>query len=552
MSFLPQFLTSKNGKRNVLFVLGGLLSSSLLIGLLLLGEIRLAVTASVLLMILGMAFYDVRIAIVGLFIYLTFMGDIRRMLVPISGWSGNDPLLMIAPLVTLLLFANALITKRLSLNSPIAKVTALFMVFMTLQIFNPKQGGLMVGIVGAMLYLIPMLWFWIGRAYATKDIVYLWLYRVMPTLAVIAALMGLYQVMYGWLPYQIAWFRVAGYSALGPSEDLLRSISIFPNLTEYLHYLGIVIVACMAALFKKQWTYALLIPLLFSALFLAGSRGPVLMVVLTASILFTVQGRSMATWAPRLALTLVIGVGVLVWGLSQAGEASSQMGNERMSHVMGRQADLIPSGEANAKGGGGTVAIHGNLLWLGIKWGFQEPLGRGIGSTTRAAAKFGDGGGSTEKDFTNMFVSGGVIGGFLYLAVIFFVVSGAIRYWQRERTLLALAIIGILAFTGMSWLKPGQYMLTPLIWLLIGALDRFSTERRLLDAQAETADPVHLTPSRPPRPREHASAKTQPYASSAAWQDEPGEPSFNRERSDMAASESPLQLMDDREPPRST
>lgn len=549
MTFLPQFLTSKDGKQNVLFVLGGLIGSSLLIGLIILGELRLAVTASVLLMILGMAFYDVRIAIVGLFVYLTLMGDIRRMLVPLSGWSGNDPLLLIAPIVTLLLFANALITKRLSLNSPIAKVTALFMVFMTLQIFNPKQGGLMVGVVGAMLYLIPMLWFWIGRAYATKDIVYLWLYRVMPALAVIAALMGLYQVMYGWLPYQIAWFRIAGYSALGPSEDLLRSISIFPNLTEYLHYLGIVIVSCMAALFKKQWTYVLLIPLLFAALFLAGSRGPVLMVILTASILFTVQGRQIKTWAPRLALTLVVGIGGLVWGLSEAGEASSQMGNERMSHVMGRQADLIPSGEAGEKSGGGTMAIHGNLLWLGIKWGFQEPLGRGIGSTTRAAAKFGDGGGSTEKDFTNMFVSGGVIGGFLYLAVIFFVVRGAIQYWQRERTLLALALIGILAFTGMSWLKPGQYMLTPLIWLLIGALDRFSTERRLLDAQADSADAMQMDPPNGPSP---GSSPHHPPAPSSSQRPGPEKPSPKRDVSNHTATGSPLQLMEDASPPGST
>jgi hypothetical protein len=38
-------------------------------------------------------------------------------------------------------------------------------------------------------------------------------------------------------------------------------------------------------------------------------------------------------------------------------------------------------------------------------------------------------------------------------------------------------MVGILAFLGLSWLKPGQYVLTPLVWLTIGALDRFSTYR---------------------------------------------------------------------------
>jgi hypothetical protein len=399
------------------------------------------------------------------------MGDLRRMLVPVSGWSGTDPLLLIAPITTLLLFATALLSKRLALDSWIARAVAIFMGFMTLQIFNPVQGGLMVGIAGAMLYLVPMFWYWIGRAYATQQFIHLWFYRVMPALAVLAALVGLYQFAYGWLPYQLEWFRIAGYSSLGPSEDLLRSISIFPNLTEYIHFLGAVIVACVAALFRRDWRYAPLLLILFIALFLAGSRGPILKVVIVTSLLATVQGRSISTWAPRLAVTLLLGGIFLVWGLSQAGEVSQRVGHDRASHVLNRQANLLPSED----GRGGTVAIHGNLFYLGLKWGFEQPLGRGIGSTTLAASKFGGQGGSTEKDLTDMFVSGGVIGGFLYLAIILLVATQAVRYWHTERSLIALAMLGILAFLGLSWLKPGQYVLTPLVWLTIGALDRFST-----------------------------------------------------------------------------
>jgi hypothetical protein len=450
--------------------MGAIALSSLLI----LGETRLAVAAAIFAALTGLAVIDVRIAMLGLFTYLTVMGDLRRMLVPVSGWSGTDPLLLIAPITTLLLFATALLSKRLALDSWIARAVAIFMGFMTLQIFNPVQGGLMVGIAGAMLYLVPMFWYWIGRAYATQDFIYLWFYRVMPVLAVLAALMGLYQFAYGWLPYQLEWFRIAGYSSLGPSEDLLRSISVFPNLTEYIHFLGAVIVACVAALFRRDWRYAPLILLLFIALFLAGSRGPILKVIIVTSLLATVQGRSIATWAPRLAVTLLLGGIFLVWGLSQAGEVSQRVGHDRASHVLNRQANLLPSED----GKGGTVAIHGNLFYLGLKWGFEQPLGRGIGSTTLAASKFGGQGGSTEKDLTDMFVSGGVIGGFLYLAIILLVATQAVRYWHTERSLIALAMVGILAFLGLSWLKPGQYVLTPLVWLTIGALDRFSTYRQ--------------------------------------------------------------------------
>jgi hypothetical protein len=460
-------------QKSFLVVFGALVAGVAAVsGLLIIGETRSAVSTAILAALVGMAVLDVRLSILGLFTYLTLMGDIRRMLISVAGWSGTDPLLLIAPATTCLLFVTAVLSNRLALDTWVSRLIAIFMGYMTLQIFNPTQGGLMVGVAGGMLYLIPMLWFWIGKAFATRRFVHLWFYRIMPVLAVLAALMGVYQFAYGWLPYQLDWYRISGYTAVGPSEDLLRSISIFPNITEYIFYIGVVIVSAVASMFKRDWTYAPLVPFLFAAMFIAGSRGPVLMLIIVIAILYTIQGRSLATWGPRLAVTLLLGAIFLTWGLSQAGTVSQQVGHERASHILNRQAQLLPSGNEN----GGTVAVHGNLFYLGLKWGFEQPLGRGIGSTTQAGAKFGDGGGSTEKDLTDMFVAGGVIGGFLYLAIVLTTAVTAIQFWHAERSTIALAIVGILAFMGLSWLKPGHYCLTPLVWLTIGALDRLRTD----------------------------------------------------------------------------
>lgn len=467
------------------WVLHGLLflvGSAAIVGAVILGEVRTAVAGIVVVILLGLSQRNVQLAILGVLAYVTILGDLRRLLVPVAGWSGNDPLLLVTPVLTCLLFAGAILTRRITLDTPVAKAAALFMGFMTLQIFNPRQGGLMVGIAGAMLYLVPMLWFWIGRAFATKNLLHAWLFKMMPALALCAALMGLYQVFYGWLPYQIAWYRIAGYSALGPNEDMLRSISIFPNLSEYIQYLGIVIIAACAAAFKKRWDFMILAVLLFAAVFLAGSRGPIVKILLAVSILYTVQGRSIATWAPRLAVTLLIGGGMLFWGLTQAGQVATQDGvmNERVGFVLERQSNLLPSG---GDGGGGTVGIHGNLFWIGIKQGFDRPLGLGIGSTTLAAAKYGTTGTGTEKDLSDMFVAGGIVGGVLYFALVVLVSISAVRYWQRQQTLLALSFVGILAFMGLSWLKPGAYVLTPLMWLLIGSFDRFVSTQNSQDAE---------------------------------------------------------------------
>jgi hypothetical protein len=467
-----------------------LIAAAGVVGLIHVGQIRFAIAGVILGIIMSLSMLDVRLTVLVTFCYLPFIGDLRRILIPIGGWSGNDPLLLIGPAVAILLMAGALTSRRLALDSTVAKLVAVFMAFMTLQIFNPKQGPLMVGVAGAMLYLVPMLWFWVARAFATRDMVHLILYRLLPVIASIAAAMGLFQVFFGWLPYQLAWFRIAGYSALGPSEDLLRSISIFPNLTEYITYLAITIVVLVAALFKNESKWWLLVPLLFAAVFLAGSRGPIVFIFLTVTILFAIQGETFRSWVPRLAFTLILGVAALAFGLTKADRVSATMAGDgstsRVGMVMGRQADLLPSDSR----GSSTVGIHGNLFWLGIKWGLQEPLGRGIGSTTLAASKYRVSNdvraGSTEKDITDMFVGGGVVGGVLYLLIIITVASTAVRFWMDERSMIALALLALLAVSGLGWLKPGQYAVTPLIWFMIGALDRITTDRR---REMSTASP---------------------------------------------------------------
>jgi hypothetical protein len=322
----------------------------------------------------------------------------------------------------------------------------------------------MVGVAGAMLFLVPLLWFWVGRAYATKEFLETLLYKVMPALAAAAVLMGFYQTAFGYLPYQLQWYRIAGYTALGPSEELLRPLSVFPNITEYVKFLGIVTVSLLAATLKgdtKKWP---LILLFFAAIFITGTRGPIVFILFAAVIMWTVMGRGVTTWVPRFALALAIAAIGLFWVLPKAG--GIQASSERIEHVTQRQAGLVEDS------GGGTVAIHLNLLYLGFKWGFEEPLGRGVGATTLAARKFGTGGGSTEKDISDMFVSGGVIGGTLYLLLVIAISIAAVRYWNKTRSVASLAIVGYLVFMALGWLRPGQYCLTPLTWLVIGSLDR--------------------------------------------------------------------------------
>lgn len=464
--------TLSDYSRSIALILGGGTGTAVLIALAILGEARLAFAAAILTILLGLASLCIRWAILGAFVYLTLLGDIRRWILPFDAWSGADPLLVVGPVTAIVLWAVAFNSGRVDFDTPLSRWILLLMGIMILQIFNPIQGGLMVGMTGAMFLLVPLLWYWVGKSFGSEALLRAFFFRLVVPLACIAALLGFYQVTFGYPEYQLEWYRVGGYSALGPSEEYLRPLSVFPNITEYAKYLGYGILVLLVPLLRGQWVWlsAPTIIGLFLALFLTGTRGPVLLLIMSGAVLWTILGRSVRTWVPRLAVALLIGVCGMVYGLSQVGQIE---GGSRAHFNVQRQAGLIPEG-----GTSGPIAIHLNLVRIAGVRTLQQPLGHGLGYVTLAASRFGDGGFSSEKDFTDMFIALGVPGGIVYLIVQGYTTLLAIAYWRRTRSTVGLIVTGILLFSVFSWLRPGQYVATPLVWFCIGSLDRIQADHR--------------------------------------------------------------------------
>jgi hypothetical protein len=188
------------------------------------------------------------------------------------------------------------------------------------------------------------------------------------------------------------------------------------------------------------------------------------MSILVIVLMWAIQGRSVAAWGPRLAIAGLLGVMGFAWSLSQVSDLG---GSARVQANLQRQAQLVETG--------GTASIHADLAWTAVYHGLvKEPLGMGIGSITLAASKFGGDGFNSEKDLTNMFIATGAVGGIVYLILVGLVAIVAVRYWIHTRSLMALVIFGVLAVTGLTWLHPGHYVTTPLVWFVIGVLDRLS------------------------------------------------------------------------------
>jgi hypothetical protein len=64
----------------------------------------------------------------------------------------------------------------------------------------------------------------------------------------------------------------------------------------------------------------------------------------------------------------------------------------------------------------------------------------------------------------------------LYVAIVITVVWSAVRWWNAERSDLALATVGIVTVTLGGWLIGGEYSMAAIVWFCIGAMDRLSAE----------------------------------------------------------------------------
>ena len=112
------------------------------------------------------------------------------------------------------------------------------------------------------------------------------------------------------------------------------------------------------------------------------------------------------------------------------------------------------------------------MIMFGLEEGFLNPLGHGLGSTTLAATKFGGdpNASSSEVDVSDMFISLGLIGGLIYLYIVFAAFRRAFAYTQVVSLTVSLPVLAILVSTVATWMIGGQYSTSSTVCFLIGAL----------------------------------------------------------------------------------
>ncbi len=408
--------------------------------------------------------------------YLFLLGDIRRIIGTFIGFPKLDPLLLVGPVITLI-FAIPLLM-RLRLKDGVSKVMFALLVVMLLQVVNPRQGPIIVGISGAMFYVIPILWFWIGRRYGTEKVLFAVIYRVVIPLAVTAGILGLCQTYVGFLPWEAVWIAAVKdhYHALNLGGGYIRAFGFSVNSVEYAGLELVGATSVLAAFFSGRRFYAFFFPILAAALFLASSRTSIVKLIFSVAVAWALSSKGGKGWAVRLPAAIAVLFGILAFSLSRVSSSSPATPGTAAGFSAEHQVQGLAHPLDSKKS---TAGLHVTYFLGGFKQGFTSPVGFGLGAITLGGGKFGDSGSGdddsavpSEIDISDSFVSLGLIGGLLYVSAIFLIIRRAISFGQSAPKSLGLPAIAILASMGGAWIALGQYGMGPLLWFIIGCLVR--------------------------------------------------------------------------------
>ena len=453
---------------------GGVALLAILCAILAHGQFHLLLAILILLGLLSLSTVNKQLTIVLTFTYMFLMGDLRRLVSTIAPQPSFDPLLIVGPAMAFYLALPFLY--QVTLKDRLSKAMLALLVMMTLEIANPIQGGLAVGLSGAFFYIVPVLWFWIGRGLASTVVLENLFYKSILPLAGCAAILGICQTFIGFLPFEQTWINSATrvYTSLYIGSSI-RAFGFSVNAAEYATLLAFGALTIAGAFFAGRRIWILLLPLLGTALVLESSRGFIVKSVFALSVVWV-----MRKGARVRASTLIgmVAVGVLSLAslsfvasrLTPATDSAPQRGSsaqEAVSHQLGGLGHPFDSRYS-------TAGTHASMISTSLLRGVTHPLGFGLGYTTFAAEKLSGQGqtdqGSSEMDLTDMFTALGLVGGIIYLSVAFLVLQGAVRYVRVAPLHISLPVLAITFESFGGWLVGGQYSSSSMLFFLFGAL----------------------------------------------------------------------------------
>ncbi|HEV2904566.1 MAG TPA: O-antigen ligase family protein [Pyrinomonadaceae bacterium] len=437
-------------------------------------------------------------ALIAMMVFEPFRGLLRRAQYLFVNYSSDDPIHLVTPIVTLIAMMVLVRKGRLSQfwSTPLAGWVTLLAIIFVLEIFNPLQGGLYVGLTGAMFLLVPLVWFYFGQAVNEKFI--LTALRLVVLLGILGSLYGLYQLMFGYPAFEQYWIdNTDMYQSIAVGH-VKRALATFSSAEEWGRYTEIGALIALgffstAKGLRPRIGWLACAAALVGGVLLSGQRTAIFgfIVGVVALIMFSAR-----TWRSGLARVTVLLIPMaLLFVLAQAptdDELWSKAEDERVSAVLThtQRGTLKPTEEDSLQI---RFRNWGDLITSVIPY---RPLGAGIG-----AGSLGDARSNRDFDLPPidnfilvLAISCGIPGALVFVWILLRASWLAARQARtaeagtRNVTISRInaAIMPALILNSVFGLTFSIYSVAPVAWLLIGWVSaealrvRENTEREVL------------------------------------------------------------------------
>ena len=250
-------------------------------------------------------FMSLEAGLVAMMLFEPLRGFLRRVQYLFLPYSQTDPIHVVTPLVTILAFAMLLQRRRFAIfrETPLAAPVSILAVIYFLQIFNPLQGGLTVGLSGALFVLVPVVWFYFGQAIKPRFLETM--FPLMVALGMITSLYGIYQLAFGFPSFEQYWIDNTEFYNSISVGNVKRALATFSSAEEWGRYIevGALIAFSFGASAARQRHYLRRVGWFLSGaglsvmLLFTGQRTAIFGLILGCLVLLLLGAR---TWRQRL------------------------------------------------------------------------------------------------------------------------------------------------------------------------------------------------------------------------------------------------------------
>ncbi len=416
--------------------------------------------------------------------YLIIMPFLRRVVYISQARIVNDPILVIPDIMFIIMIMlywlfNSNYIMRFITKDKLTKVYMVFILLCILLVFNPLQGGILIGLAGAKLFILPALWFFIGLGLTKEDYRKLmWFLLITGTLT---SVYSIYQYLFGFTSFELKWAREIDLSLR--IQEVLRPFSVFAGVSDAARYFQLA--GGLAFMFMSSSIHPLLsfimLSLSVTALILTVSRSAVFAFLFSIGVFIMWRGESIRRIIFHCVILLLAVLSI--YGVIPEEYKKNPSISERTFATHLQAGLLSPVKEQSVQVRFEAWKNIPNLL-------LKAPFGYGIGSITLAAHRYGGFLFYTESSYFGIWGATGILGGliFTYLLYLMFKYLIELYVWSNDKEFFRI-VIGFVSGMFASMIIAellNFYAVVPFFWLTLGWIVREHLEiKNVINSNSE-------------------------------------------------------------------